>query len=247
MKKGSFIFDGVDSTTLNTFIQNRPTIESPLRKVEMKSIYAVNGDIPFDEGAYRNTDLYLDFIINGNSLISDRQKLYNLLDSKGLYKDFIPYFDPDKIYKVMLSDKLTFENKYFYGEKQTMSAKFTVKPYKYLVANSPVIINGASGSIVNPTGYLSQPIMEVKTNGDITLTINGKPFVIKDIVGTITIDSERYSAYRYDVSGNLTNWNDHIFTREFPTFKPGNNVITASGLYAAQMQLIIQPRWRSLV
>jgi phage-related protein len=244
MKRGSFIFDGTNSEAVKAIIQARPLIEAPLRKFEMKSTYGVDGTVPYDEGAYENTDLELIMLIDGDDLIADRQKLYNLLDSRGVYKELIPYFDPDKIYRVMLNDKIQFENTYMYGQKQSLSAKFTVKPYKYLVANDTITINGTTATITNPTNYVSQPKITVTATGPVTIKVNGVDFNIKDVPNTITLDSERYSAYQEDSYGVITPMNDKIGTREYPVFKSGQNTINIIGTVS---QLNVEPRWRSLV
>lgn len=244
MKKGSFIFDGVSSETINTIIQARPLIEAPSRKVEWRSTYGVDGTVPFDEGAYDNTQLDLIMLVDGNDLIADRQAVYNLLDTRGFYKDFIPYFDPDKIYRVMLSDKIAFQNNYMFGQKQAFNAKFTVKPYKYLVANTPKVIYGTSGTITNPTNYPSQPVIKISGSGPVTLTVNGVNFNIKNVIDTITLSSERQAAYQEYIIGVLTSMNHQIASREYPVLKPGVNTITATGNV---LQIEIEPRWRSLV
>lgn len=243
MNRGSFVMDGVPSEILNAIIQSRPLIEAPSRKVEWRSTYGVDGTVPFDEGAYDNTNLDLVMLIDGDDLIEDRQALYNLLDTRGVYKEFIPYFDPDKIYRVMLSDKVQFENLYYYGQRQSLSVKFTVKPYKYLVDNSPITL-GTGGNVFNPTNYTSQPKIKITGAGPVTLTVNGIPFNIINVPNTITLDSERYSAYQEDTNGILTPMNSQIFTREYPVFKPGDNTIEVTG---GVTQLYIEPKWRSLV
>lgn len=244
MKRGSFILDGVNSEDINTHIQQRPLIEAPLRRVEMKNVYGVSGDVPYDEGAYSNTTLELVLLIDGDNLIADRQAVYNLLDGRGVYKEFIPYFDPEKIYRIMLNDPMQFENNFMYGQKQSASAKFTVKPYKYLVSNDPVTITTGSGSITNPTNYVSQPLITLEGTGVVTLTVNGIPFNISDLPNSITLDSERYSSYQEDVNGILTPMNHKVASRDYPIFEPGVNTISVSG---AVTQLYIEPRWRSLV
>jgi phage-related protein len=244
MQRGSFIFDGVESETVKAMIQARPIIEAPARKVSWKSVYGTDGDVPFDEGAYSNTSLDLAFFIDGDDLISDRQKFYNLLDGRGMYKSFIPYFDPDKIYRVMLSDKISFHNQHFYGERQQATAKFTVKPYKYLIDSPPVVSTNKSISVNNPTNYVSQPIIIVNGTGAVTLTVNGKPFYIKNVIDTITLSCERQAAYQELVPGFLTPMNHQIASRDYPVLKPGANQITATG---SVTQIYVEPRWRSLV
>lgn len=244
MNRGSFILDGVPSEIVNAIIQTRPLIEAPARKVEQRSTYGVDGTVPFDEGAYDNTTLDLIMLLDGDDLIADRQALYNLLDTRGVYKEFIPYFDPDKIYRVMLSDKVQFENMYHYGQKQSLSVKFTVKPYKYLMENDPVTLGPYGGNIYNPTNYVSQPRIKVTGTGAVTLTVNGTPFNIVNVPNTITLDGERYSAYQEDVNGVLTSMNSQIATREYPILNPGDNTIEVTG---SVTELYIEPRWRSLV
>lgn len=244
MNRGSFIFDGVASETLKAVIQTRPTIEAPQRKVDVKDIYGMDGSMPYDEGAYHNTSMELSMVINGTDVIADRQALYNLLDTQGIYKDFIPYFDPGKTYRVMLSDAMQFDNQYNYGNIQLVSVKFTVKPYKYLVSNDPVTIAGNIGSVTNPTNCVSQPIITIQGTGPVTLTVNGNDFNIINVQDTITLSSERQAAYQEYVPGLLTSMNSQVATRDYPVLKPGVNSISATGNVT---QITIEPRWRSLV
>lgn len=253
MNGGSFIFDGVASEDVKTIIQTRPTINTPKRKVTMKSTYGVSGDVPYDEGAYENTDMELLMLINGTDVIADRQALYNLLDSQGVYKDFVPYFDPDKTYRVMLSDTLQFDNQNWYGNIQVVQAKFTVKPYKYLINSDTVVVwqvQDASGiyipttSLNNPTNYASQPIITLEGTGAVTLTVNGVAFNILNVQDTITLSSERYAAYQEYIPGVLTSMNSQIAFRDYPVLRPGTNTISVTGNVT---QLTIEPRWRSLV
>lgn len=244
MNGGSFIFDGVASEDLKTVIQTRPTIEVPKRKVTMKTVYGMDGDMPYDEGAYANTSMELLMLINGTDVIADRQALYNVIDTQGIYKDFVPYFDPDKTYRVMLSDALQIDHQNWYGNVQVVQAKFTVKPYKYLVANDPVTLTGTSGTIVNPTNYTSQPIITIQGTGPVTLTVNGKDFNIIGVQDTITLSSERQAAYQEYIPGVLTSMNSQIGTRDYPVLKPGINTISTTGNVTL---ITIEPRWRSLV
>ena len=244
MKRGAFIFDGVPSEEIKTLIQTRPMLEAPTRKVESRSAFGVDGDIPFDEGAYNNTALELMMVIDGDDLIADRQKFYDLIDTRGKYKDFIPYFDPDKIYRVR-TESTSFENQYFFGEKQTASVKLTVKPYKYLVDNGLILTPDPVTTVNNPTRYVSQPRWFLRATGDVTITVNGVPFILRDVPGNLVIDSERFLTYHVDAAvGTMTRMNNKVMTREYPILQPGTNNITVTG---AATGLDIEPRWRSLV
>lgn len=229
MERGTFIMDGVNSSTIHAYIQDRPLLETPLRKVEWESSYGVDGDTPFDEEAYDNTSLDLILMTNGSDLIRDRQNLVNMLDGRGSYKEFIPYFDPDKIYRVMMNEKSEFENKHYYGNAQAMSAKFTVKPYKYLINSGEQVFTTKTFSLNNPTYYVSQPLIKLEGSGDVVITINEIEFQIRDMVDHIVLDSERYLAYTEGPTGPITSQNSKIYTREYPILRPEDNDIVISG------------------
>lgn len=245
MKPGHFLLNGQDSEDYGVFIQDRPTIETPRRKVEFKSSYGKSGADPFDEEAYENTDLPLTLYVEGKSdrtASDNRDRIHTLFDS-GQYMDFIPYFDTNKIYKVMTIMFPSFDNKYYFGEGMVIRATFTVKPYKYYV-DSPKSTLTAGGSIQNTTSKTSLPRIKIFGSGDVTLSINEVPFVIKNITGDIILDSELMIAYR-EVNGLITNENDKVYTRVYPIFKVGTNTIswTTTGTVT---KIEVEPRWRTL-
>lgn len=243
MKPGVFIMNGIDSEYLSTYIQDRPLIDVPQRKIEWKEGRGVDGSIPFDEGAYHNTVMEFLTVTNGIDLIGDRQALVNVMDTKGSYGEFIPYFDPLKVYRVMLGEKMSFENKRHYGNVQVAKIIFTVKPYKYLIDSPEKIVTGKT-TMINPTNYVSQPLMRVEGSGDVEIIVNGIKFGIRNLPNKITIDGERYLAYTEGPIGPLESMNGRITSREYPIFKPGSNVVDFTG---SVTKIAIEPRWRSLV
>lgn len=245
MKKGSFTIGGVTSESLKMVIQSRPIVEAPLRKFEMRTPYSVDGQLPYDEGAYDNTNLELIILVDGDNLIEDRQKVYDAFDGKGGYIDFVPYYDPDKIYKIMLNEVMAFENNYMYGQKQSFTAKFTVKPYKYLTVSPSLIVDKTGATINNPTRYHSKPLIMLVGNGPAKVDVNGVEYSVSDVPNNLIIDSERYSAYSEDGLGVTSNGNKYVRFREFPTLKPGTNNIKfiGDGITA----VYVHCNWRSLV
>lgn len=244
MKPGSFILNGVNSESLKLVIQNRPELESPVRKVTFKSAYGVDGDLPFDEDSYNNTEMELYMYMEGspiNTASINRERVYNLFNS-GSYLNLIPYFDDTKTYRVMLKEPPKFDSKYFYGEGQSIELKLTVLPYKYYV-NSPKSTLSVAGSITNPKSISSQPVIKIFGSGNVTLKVNGIDFVITNITGDIVLDCAAGFAYR-DVSGAITNENSKTHTRRYPFLKPGGNSIAWTGTVS---KVEIEPRWRSLV
>lgn len=246
MKGGYFILDGVNSEDYNLFIQRTPLIETPSRRVELRNAMGVHGGIPYDEKAYNNTSMQLLMFIDGEDKIKDREKVDSLLRNRGMFKEFIPYWDPDKVYYIMNLEKTQYESPSWYGEKQALQADFTVKPYKYLRNVDDVIISDTSPiTITNPFTYdVAQPIIKIEATGDVTLTVNGIKHLIQNVDGSVTVNSERYSAYKELSSGLLVSQNDKYRQKRFPILTPGKNTISVSGNIS---KVTVKPRWRSLV
>lgn len=243
MKGGNFILDGVNSEDYNLFIQRTPLLETPARRLELKNAFGVHGGVPYDEKAYDNTELQLLMFIDGKDHNKDREKVDALLRNTGTFKELIPYWDPTKIYYVMNLGKTQYERFSFYGEKQALQTTFTVKPYKYLRNVSDIVLT-TSGTATNPfLNDVSQPLITIEGSGDVTLTINGDNYLIQNVDGSVTIDSERYSTYKKETSGFITNQNSKYRQKKYPIFTPGNNSISVSG---GATRVVIKPRWRSL-
>ena len=244
MKGGYFILDGVNSEDYNLFIQRTPILETPSRRVELRNAFGVHGGVPYDERAYDNTTMQLLMFIDGNDQIKDREKVDSLLRNRGVFKEFIPYWDPDKIYYIMNLEKTQYESPSWYGEKQALQANFTVKPYKYLRDAADIVFT-TSTTAVNPfLDEVAQPLITIEGSGDVTLKVNGVDYLIQNVTGSVTVDSERYSTYRRLPSGFVENQNSKYRQKKYPIFTPGENSISVSGNVT---KVTIQPRWRSLV
>ena len=65
----------------------------------------------------------------------------------------------------------------------------------------------SNGTIINPTLFVSSPIIRVHGNGTVAIGENGKyRFVVSNNTGTIIIDSEIMEAYK--PAGELYPWTD---------------------------------------
>lgn len=246
MKPGHFILNGQSSEAYGIVIQDRPRIDTPKRRVEFKRAYGQSGEMPFDEQAYDNTDMKLSMYVqafDGRTASDNRDLVFDLFDS-GTYMDFIPYFDPNKIYKVMTTSPPSFESKYYMGEGQAFEVDLTVKPFKYYVPDPNLVILAPS-TIINLSSKLSYPVFKIYGTGDITLTVDGlvdHVFVMQDIVDHIYLDCELGLAYK-DVAGVLTSQNANTYTRKYPYLTRGPNTISWTGTVT---KIEIEPRWRTL-
>lgn len=236
--------DGVNSETLNLFIQRAPLLETPNRRVQLKNAFGVSGGVPFDEQAYENTEMQLLMFVDGKDKNKDREKVDSLLRNTGVFKEFVPYFDPTKTYYVMANQGIKYESPNWYEERQALEVIFTVKPYKYLRGVSDVTFT-SSTNLTNPfINDVSQPIITIIGTGDATLRVNGVDYRVRNIDAQITIDSERYLTYKKNPSGLIVNANEKYLQKNYPIFSPGVNSINVTGSGVTQVR--IEPRWRSL-
>lgn len=243
MKRGSFIINGQDSSTYGLFFQERPDIRLARRKIEAQAIYGHDGVVLFDDPSYEEVEYEWSWLMAhtpGRSLESNRLQIHEWFNNQ-LYAKIIPYFDPTKIWEVRLIDEVSFFNWHFMGEHQVVKLKVSVKPYKKLVANDPISFT-TSRSIENKTKYSALPIIKLTGSGDVTLTVNSKNFVIKNITDHIFIDCELEHAYRQNGTV-LMNENAKVDISVFPKLNPGFNSITTS----KSMSVEIVPNWRSLL
>lgn len=245
MIPGSFIVNGIESGELNSYIQNRPEIKTPRRKVNFREVSGRSGAVPFDEKAYENTELTLNIFTSGHSeeeISNKKDKIIYAFDG-GSYFDFIPYFDPDMIYRVMTVDGPNFTGKGTHKNFLPYNVGLTVKPFKYFRKNNNKmeLTNGAT--LVNPSFYESEPIITIFGSGDISININGRIFNMKNVQETIIIDSKIAHAYKNN-NGNIVGQDNKTYTLDFPILDKGQNLITWSGNVT---KFEIEPRWKTLV
>ncbi|MEC3376929.1 phage tail protein, partial [Bacillus cereus] len=91
------------------------------------------------------------------------------------------------------------------------------------------------GVIYNPGTIESDPKFWIVGNGTFRITINNVSFQIKDVNGSVVIDSEILESYTDTISMN------NKMVGQFPIFNVGENTIEWSG---AIQFMEIRPRWR---
>lgn len=241
MKPGTFIVNGVSSEPLKFFIQTRPDIIAPKRRITFETAFGRDGSIPFDDAVYDNTETEWTLLLvsNGKTRHENRERLYTMFNS-GTYLELQHYYDDGKLYYGMVNESITFVNRGIMEEHQIATVPLTIKPYK-LYLDSPTIKLTQGQVVTNNTNVKSLPRIKITGNGDCTITIGGRPFVIKNIVGHIWIDSDVEFVYREGTI--ITNENSKAYTKDYPYLKVGSNKITWTGTFEVQLE----PRWRSLV
>lgn len=253
LRPGEFYINGESSIDVyNTIIQDRPLINAPTRKVIRGESSGRDGMLPMDTEKYNNSPMELilfSWTDHDIEYYKNRSNLYSMFNL-GTYAEVIFYFDPDKIYKVMLDEsEVSFENKYFYENNQVWKVNLTVYPWKeYDVINQPQKVKVTGTTLFNPTPNTSKPLFDVRAKGKVNLKINGEVFVMESLPASgIILDSEVAIAYAYN-NGVMTNMNGYVRTRKYPTFKSGVNTVEwLVGEGGAVSEIMISPRWRTLV
>lgn len=255
---GYFIYNKQNSKALHVFIQDRPDLEAPKRRVTFMSPNGYEGELAYDDEGYETTEFELECFYDGRqhgdhlpSVSVARNDIYTLFNQgKGEWVDFIPYYDPEHIYKVMLTE-ITFENKYYFQGCIKFKAKFKCQPYKYLIQTSTTQV--ATNQVVpNPTKYKSRPIVKIPNmTGNLTIQVGSTVLKVNELKNeSLVIDSQRYVVYNQNGS-TITNKNSKTVGKDFFEFYPGSdsrNRVTFSATNGSAPSLIeVIPNWRVLV
>lgn len=242
LKAGQFIIGDKTSTELKTVIQKRPTIIKPKRKISLRSIAGRSGDLIVDDEAYENGTIELTAVVKGRNQEEQEQNRTNigLAFDTGVYQTFVPYWDSKYEYQVVTISGPDFYGTRFLGFADPYDVQLSFKPFKKL-RNVKTITLTSSGTVTNPLKYDALPYIKITANGDVTLNVNDKSIVLKNIVEFIELDSEIEECYKLK-NNVMTNENSKMYSLDFPIFKTGNNTISWLGDVT---KIEIEPRWRT--
>ena len=111
---------------------------------------------------------------------------------------------------------------------------FLCQPFRYFIdGKKPIGITASGITLNNPGTQIAKPIITITGNGNITIAINGRVFLIAGLNGSITIVSEMQSVLD-DKGGSMDG--------DFPYFDIGKNTISWTGTVS---NISIVPYWRS--
>ena len=113
--------------------------------------------------------------------------------------------------------------------------EFEVQPFGYDVFEQ-TLVKTAPFSLFNIGTFESEPIITIFGAGNITLYVNNQSISLKEIAGSITIDSEMQNAYN-----GVTSMNNKM-QGEFPILSLGENHITWLG-NVTRLEIRLNWRW----
>ncbi|CEN27972.1 hypothetical protein [Pseudolactococcus piscium] len=177
--------------------------------------------------------------IGSNTLEQQMQVVKEWLDKpKGAFTSFL--WAADELYQYQgrfISTTYSRENNVF----MAVDITFQFQPIKLLKAGlNPVTVTTGS-TLKNIGKVVSNPVITLTGTGNITLTINAKSYVFKNISGGIVIDSENEVVTSLD--GYQPQW-DKAYTWPLPVLGLGDNEISWDN---SAFKVSIMPRWGVLV
>lgn len=232
-----FEFNGHKSSEYGLIVNGVNIFGSPNRIVDKVSIPYRNGDLLLDTGVYSNISVtYTISLLDPTKVRSIAQWLLN---TKG-YCRLEDTYNPAEYRMGAYYNDLNYQMTMLYRYGQA-TISFDCKPQRYLVSGETAVQFTADGTITNPTGYASQPYLEVY--GDGTFTVNGYEITVTDNSGDqINIDCERMQCFRPS-EGNVENMNSSVsMPNGWPILSAGANEIT----FGTLEDLYITPRWWQL-
>lgn len=227
------LIDGVKLSEYDLYYTTLPPIPTAEQDIEHVEIRGRHGsltkkygykDIPFEVALY--------FYENRSF-----RKAYRLAKMYLLFAETLNFMDDEEVYYKIKSVRIdTAESEIF--KLGMFTVEFTLAPFMYEIDNEPQIIT--SETTITNLGYESEPMMTVTASGTGNIYINDQEVTVKDINGTITIDSELQNAYRKE-SGSLENLNSHMIG-DFPVLEHGENKISFDG-DISRIELTTNWRW----
>ncbi|WP_420974227.1 phage tail protein [Bacillus thuringiensis] len=221
---------GIDNELASSYglgLVGRPVIPTAKQKVEHIEIPGRHGSLT-KKGAYENVSFKVKF----NMLERENIKPFIRRAKPWLLQGKTLFFTDDDVYRkikhVEMGDIVTEIEEH--GE---FEVDFKLDPFEYTEDVNLKLTK--PGVIYNPGTIESDPKFWIVGNGTFRITINDVSFQIKDVNGSVVIDSEILEAYADTISMN------HKMVGQFPILGVGENTIEWSG---AIQFMEIRPRWR---
>ena len=231
----SFEFAGKNSYfDFGIYVEKRPTMPSPKRRVSYLTVPGRNGSLKYDENTFEDITLAVECGIAGNVYQRIDEIKAWLLGSGENKLSFS--FQNDKCYLAQVVNSIDFEVSLRKIGK--FIVVFNCKPFKYATNNAPVTITSSGTNLMNTGTLMSDPIIEVFGSGNITLQVNEQVVSLIGVSGKIILNSVLQDAY----DDMLQNQNIKM-KGDFIELQIGNNQISWTGNVT---KLVITPNWRWL-
>ncbi|MDG6113744.1 phage tail protein [Lactococcus formosensis] len=222
----SITWDGISSEEFNMTLLSDIKFESVERDVEIIEIPGRDGAVVVDNKRNKNVPLTLEFQMKLTSefmnIENQIKAVLSWLSNLYSFKSFSWVGESDYIFLAKVNAKATFDRtNQIYAR---LSIPISLHPYKFIRTTFDIPSPLTSGKSFTSQGtQKSSPIITLTGTGNITLTVNGDKFILKNITGGVVIDSEN------QVVTDLTKKHsqmDKVYSYPFPRLKMGSNTIS---------------------
>ena len=211
-----FIFNGKNSKDMGIIVNKMPAITRPEMKVEEIVVPGRSGSLYIKEN--EKYDTYEPFTYQIECTLIDNANTRNIFEwLKGEGK-LILSRETDKFYNVLIKSKIDLEQ--VYQVCNEFSIEFQVQPFAYSVCEKEQKLLSSTEITILDSTYYIKPYIKVIGNGDISLSINDKTMVLKNIEDYIELDCELEEAFK----GNI-NCNNKVYSEDFLYLEPEKNLI----------------------
>ncbi len=217
------IFKSVNTLDLGLHMAEALPKVSPSPRYTNITVPGRDGTLTSWDGTYDVMSSTANFTVNDLTYLSE---ICALFKGSG---DLISSLELEKKYSAKVKTQGDFSR--IIRQWHKFDVEFELQPFQKEVNPQTVTLTGP-GVLYNIGTLEAKPIIKVFGSGDITLTVNGKDFIVKGSAGSAVIDSENYLAY----SGSAL----LVTAGEFPRLPAGKSTISFSG--ASKIE--ITPNWR---
>lgn len=244
---GVIIFNGKSSKDCRIEVEKPPGYSVPHREYEVVHVPGRNGDLIHNNNSYENITAEYEVSIavpDHASYAHTMAKVQEWLHQKSGYLRLEDSYDDDCYRMAYYDEESKIEN--YFNKAGKFTITFNCKPGRWLKSGENVVHIGSSGqTLVNPTEFRSDPLIQVHGSGSGYFYIKNCVVVINAITDGMIIDSDLMDVYA--LSGEeIINLNGDVEFQpvdEFPKLEAGTNIITfKEGITS----LDIVPRWWKL-
>lgn len=224
-EESTITFDGINSKKFGLALLDKFEVKGSDFETDNIEIPGRNGSIVISKNRFKDTffplDMHMERLIGDkieNQIGSAKEWLGN---TKKSYKILENTLYPNYIFKAKINSA-SFSRENF--QKANCTLSFDLFPMKYLkdTFNSERALKSGE-AFQNKGTQVAYPIISLTGTGNVTLTVNGKKFILKNITGGVVIDCEN------QVVTDLTKKHsqmDKVYSYPFPSLKTGSNTIS---------------------
>ncbi|EKF50442.1 phage-like protein [Lactococcus garvieae] len=194
--------------------------------VELIEIPGRDGAIVIDNGRKKPVELSLEFTIRFlntyQNIEAQIKDIFTWLFNMSGFKHFEWVGEPDYIFMAKINGKATVNRSN--PDIALITVPIKLHPTKFLKSNfdTPRILKSGE-AFQNKGTQIAYPIITLAGTGNVTLTVNGNKFILKNITGGVVIDCDNQVVT--DTSKKHSQM-DKVYSYPFPNLKTGSNTIS---------------------